>query len=56
MMTVCFIALVFVVFVPLAVVPARQFTGKLGHLVTELWGVLIFTAFIELFRHCKPSL
>lgn len=35
-MSVCFIALVLVALVPFAVVAARQFTGKLRHLVPEL--------------------
>jgi hypothetical protein len=56
MMSVCFVTLVFIAFVSLAVVPARQFAGKLSHLVTELRGVLIFAPFIELFSHCNPSL
>ncbi|WP_226643799.1 hypothetical protein [Mesobacillus subterraneus] len=56
MMSVCFIALVFVALVSLAVVAACQFTGKLRHLVSELGRILVVAAFIELLRHCKPSL
>ncbi len=54
-MAVRFIALVFVSFVSLAVIPARQFARELRHLVAELRGILIFAAFIVLFGHCKPS-
>jgi hypothetical protein len=55
MVAIGLIALVFIAFIPLAVVPAGQFTGKLGHLVTELRRILITAALIELFSHCKPS-
>jgi hypothetical protein len=49
------IALVFVKFIALAVVSASQLAGKLGHLVPQFRRILIFAAFIELFRHWKPS-
>ena len=55
-MSIRFIALVFVAFVSLAVVTARQFTGKLRHLVPKLRRILVSAALIELLRHCKPSL
>jgi hypothetical protein len=55
-MPIGFVTLVFVAFISLAVVTARQFTGELGHLVPESWRILVFAALIVLFRHCKPSL
>jgi hypothetical protein len=49
------IALVFITFIALAVVSACQLAGKLGHLVPQFRRILIFAAFIDLFRHYKPS-